>query len=211
MESSHNRLFNTFIHSSNKNHSSTLNFLNFCGLSNIIFIHPARENDSLNPQLSQLLWIIQFHPARENQSLNPQLSQLLWIIQYNFYSTLRWKITVQPSTFSTFSTPLFSQQNQINQLEKVEKVEGWSYHFVSFIRLRKLRVEALILAGKMNKKYIGYSAGWESWGLKLSFSLGKRIKIIMDNTYRLKKLRDVWFSRRHGWIDIKIVFDTWIY
>jgi hypothetical protein len=82
--------------------ASTLNFLNFWGLSNIIFIHPAREN----------------------QSLNPQLSQLLWIIQYNFYSSLPWKITVQPSTFSTFSTPLFSQQNQLNQLEKVEKVEG---------------------------------------------------------------------------------------
>jgi len=61
MESSHNRLFNTFIHSSNKNHSSTLNFLNFCGLSNIIFIQFSHKNDSLNPQLSQLLWIIQYN------------------------------------------------------------------------------------------------------------------------------------------------------
>ena len=73
---------------------------------------------------------------RENQSLNPQLSQLLWNIQYNFYSSLPWKITVQPSTFSTFSTPLFSQQNQLE-------------------KLRKLRVEAIILFGGMNKNYIG--------------------------------------------------------
>ena len=63
--------------------ASTLNFLNFWGLSNIIFIHPARENQSLNPQLSQLLWIIQFHSSNKNDSLNPQLSQLLWIIQFH--------------------------------------------------------------------------------------------------------------------------------
>ena len=86
---------------------------------------------STSPNLSARLFnIIFIHSAPENQSLNPQLSQLLWIIQYNFYSSLPWKITFQPSTFSTFSTHLFSVQNQLNQLEKVEKVEGWRYHFV---------------------------------------------------------------------------------
>ena len=88
MESSHNRLFNTFIHSSNKNHSSTLNFLNFWGLSN--FIPPVKIRASTLNFLN--FWglsnIIFIHPARENQSLNPQLSQLLWNIQYNFYSSL---------------------------------------------------------------------------------------------------------------------------
>jgi hypothetical protein len=58
--------------------ASTLNFLNFCGLSNIIFIHSSNKNDSLNPQLSQLLWIIQynFHLSGEKSRFNPQLSQL---------------------------------------------------------------------------------------------------------------------------------------
>jgi len=74
------------------------------------------------------------HPAREKSQFNPQLSQLLWIIQYNFYSFHQPKSPPQPSSFSTGI---------------------WS-----FIRLRKLRVEALILAGKMNKNYIRYSAGY---------------------------------------------------
>jgi hypothetical protein len=71
--------------------ASTLNFLNFWGLSNIIFIHPARENQSLNPQLSQLF------------------------------------------------QPLYS-------VSKINKI-NWK-------KLRKLRVEAIILFGGMNKNYI---------------------------------------------------------
>jgi hypothetical protein len=62
--------------------------LNFWGLSNIIFIHPVRENQSLNPQLSQL-----FQPLYSVSKIN-------------------WK------------------------------------------KLRKLRVEAIILFGGMNKNYI---------------------------------------------------------
>jgi len=34
--------------------ASTLNFLNFWGLSNIIFIHLSGEKSRFNPQLSQL-------------------------------------------------------------------------------------------------------------------------------------------------------------
>jgi len=34
--------------------ASTLNFLNFCGLSNIIFIQLSGEKSQFNPQLSQL-------------------------------------------------------------------------------------------------------------------------------------------------------------
>jgi len=68
--------------------ASTLNFLNFCGLSNIIFIHLSGEKSRFNPQLSQL-----FQP---------------------FYS--------------------------------VSKI-NWK-------KLGKLRVEAIILFGGMNKNYI---------------------------------------------------------
>jgi hypothetical protein len=38
--------------------ASTLNFLNFCGLSNIIYIHSAKQNDSFNPQLFQPLYSV---------------------------------------------------------------------------------------------------------------------------------------------------------
>ena len=68
--------------------ASTLNFLNFWGLSNIIFIHLSGEKTQFNPQLSQL-----FQPLYSVSKIN-------------------WK------------------------------------------KLRKLRVEAIILFGGMNKNYI---------------------------------------------------------
>ena len=71
--------------------ASTLNFLNFLGLSNIIFIQFSREKLQFNPQLSQLF------------------------------------------------QPLYS-------VSKINKI-NWK-------KLRKLRVEAIILFGGMNKNYI---------------------------------------------------------
>jgi hypothetical protein len=47
--------------------ASTLNFLNFCGLSNIIFIHLSREKLQFNPQLSQL-----FQPLYSVSKINQQ-------------------------------------------------------------------------------------------------------------------------------------------
>ena len=55
----------------------------------------------------RLFNIIFIHPARENQSLNPQLSQLLGIIQYNFYSSLREKSRFNPQLSQLFQ-PLYS-------------------------------------------------------------------------------------------------------
>jgi hypothetical protein len=53
-------------------------------------------------------------------------------------------------------------------------------------KLRKLRVEALIFTGGMNKNYIGYSLQVEEVG---GFSRERCIKIILDNPQKLRKLR----------------------
>ena len=81
------------------------------------------------PQLSNIIFI---HPARENQSLNPQLSQLSNII---FIHPARENQSFNPQLSQLFQ-PLYS----------VSKI-NWK-------KLRKLRVEAIILFRGMNKNYI---------------------------------------------------------
>ena len=120
--------------------ASTLNFLNFCGLSNIIFIHPARENQSLNPQLSQLLGIIQFHLSGEKSRFNPQLSQgakgdtdakgdtCATGLDTNGNLSINGSITATGDITAFSDRRLKSEIERIEGgLEKVSKINGYTY------------------------------------------------------------------------------------